>query len=318
MSTVVILNPRASRARTDLLSVKATVASAAALEDADLLLTKEEGHARALAAEAAGKGADLVVAAGGDGTANEVVNGLMTASEPGSGEGAPVGPEDCPVLAVVPLGTGNDLARSLGMPVDLDEALEALRRPLVRTMDLLRLEQGDEAIWCANHAAGGFSRRVDEDLTDELKESWGPLAYLRKALGTLGRLEAYRTEVRIDDEEQELDLFSIVAANGRFAAGGIPVAPEAKLDDGLIEVVMVSAAALVDLGLVAARVSAGTHAESEVVTVRRGRRLRVSSEPGMWFTGDGELLGKGPAEVRVVPGALRVRVGLRGDRAFRE
>ncbi|NIP57071.1 MAG: hypothetical protein GWM92_06180 [Gemmatimonadetes bacterium] len=55
-----------------------------------------------------------------------------------------------------------------------------------------------------------------------------------------------------------------------------------------------------------------------MVTVRRGRRLRVSSEPGMWFTGDGELLGKGPAEVRVVPGALRVRVGLRGDRAFRE
>lgn len=316
MSGVVILNPRASRARTELLAVKAAVASSPFLEGADLRLTEDEGHARELAAEATRQGAELVVAAGGDGTINEVVNGLVDASGPRPAAGSPTGTAPGPVLAVLPLGTGNDLARSLGMPLDLEEALEAYRRGRIRVMDLLRLQQGERSVWCANHAAGGFTEKVEGDRIDELKESWGPLAYLRKALGSLRGLQAYRTELHLDEEVREDDVFSVVASNGRYAAGGIPVAPDAYLDDGLVDVVVVSAAALVDLGLVAAKVTAGSHAESEMVSVRRVRRLRVESEPGMWFTADGELVGQGPTTVEVVPDALRVWAGPRGDRAF--
>lgn len=318
MSTVVILNPRASRARTRLLAVKAAVASAAPLEGADLRLTEEEGHARELAAEATREGADLVVAAGGDGTVNEVVNGLLEGPGPHGSDPRPAARSRAPVLAVLPLGTGNDLARSLGIPVDLEDALESYGLCRVRAMDLLRLEQEGGTVWCANHAAGGFPGRRDDEEIDELKESWGPLAYLRTALGSLRGLESYRTVLHLDGEEREDDVFSVVAANGRYAAGGIPVAPNALLDDGLLHVVIVSAAALVELGLVAAQVTAGSHADSDLVMVRTVRRVQVESDPGMWFTADGELVGKGPTTVSVAPGALRVWAGPRGDRAFRE
>ena len=126
------------------------------------------------AADAAHSGIDLVVAAGGDGTVHLVANGLMRAGPTA---------DTRPALGVLPLGTGNDLARTLGLPLKASpiEALDALRRAERHCLDLIRVSHdGDDehTDYAVNVCAGGFSGTVDEILTSEMKQTWGPLAYL--------------------------------------------------------------------------------------------------------------------------------------------
>lgn len=260
---------------------------------------------RRIAADAARAGCRLVVAAGGDGTVNSVVNGLMEVDAPR------------PALGVLPVGTGNDLARSLGIPRGVHRAVEELERRIVREMDVLRVVQG-ELRYCANVSAGGFSGRVDESLTDETKESWGPLAYLRTAVGELREMETYEAVLEIDGgrEVLELSAMNVVVANARYAAAGVPVAPDALLDDGALDVVVLASAALPRLGIAVARMAAGRHLEHELVTAFRAASVAVTSEPDMWFNVDGELLGRGPTRFDVLPGALPVLVGADRPRAL--
>jgi diacylglycerol kinase (ATP) len=266
--------------------------------DVRILESRERGHAQLLAAEAASEGCDLVIAAGGDGTIHEVVQGL--ASVRGRTR-----------LGVLPFGTGNDLARTLGIPDDPAAAVALLEGGGVeREVDLFRVESAGEVRYGINVAAGGFSGQVDEVLTDEMKATWGPLAYVRGALGVLPDLTAYDTRIAWDDGEPErVQALNIVVANGKTCGGGTRVAPAADISDGLLDVVVVRHGSLLDLAKIAARLIAGDYTESDGVDVRRARRVHVASRPGMWFNVDGELLGNQPVSFEVIPGALRVIAG---------
>jgi len=299
MSSLVVLNPEASTARRSLHRVRAALADSALLRDMEVVPSTGWDEGRAAAAEAARGGFDLVVAAGGDGTVNSVLNGLMETEPPR------------PVLAVLPLGTGNDLARSLGIPGDLEGAMEELERRIVRKMDVIQVTL-EGVRYGANVCAGGFSGRAEEDLDDQTKESWGPLSYLRAALAHLPELASYEVTLAAEDETVELSVLNLVVANARYAAAGVPVAPGARLDDGKLDVVAVSSAPLARVGIVVARMAAGRHLEHELVTFLRTPSLRVESTPEMAWNVDGELVGKGPARFEVLPGAVRVLVG--GDR----
>lgn len=295
MQTRIILNPAAGSAGK---KVQALQALTEGRTDVRILESRERGHARLLAAEAAADGCDLVIAAGGDGTIHEVVQGLATA--PGR-----------PRLGVLPFGTGNDLARTLCIPDDPAQAVALIEGGGVeREVDLFRVESAGEVRYGINVAAGGFSGQVDEVLTDEMKATWGPLAYVRGALGALPDLTAYDTRIAWDDGELErVQALNIVIANGKTCGGGTRVAPAADISDGLLDVVIVRYGSLLDLAKVAARLLAGDYTESDGVDVRRARRVRVASRPGMWFNVDGELIGNQPVSFEVVPGALRVIAG---------
>ena len=257
-------------------------------------------------AAAGAAGHDLVVAAGGDGTVHLVANGLMEA-----GRSA----EDRPALGVLPLGTGNDFARTLGLPLGCTPgvAVEALRHAPVRTMDLIRVSHPDgegETQYAINVCAGGFSGAVDEILTDELKATWGPLAYLVGAVKALPALDDYHTEVAWDSGPAEtVDAFNVVVANGRTAGGGRPVAPRASPEDGLLDVVLIRAGSGVDVARIAARAAAGDYLDDAGVMFNRVKRVAITSRPGMWFNVDGELRTNDPVTFEAVPGALRVAVG---------
>jgi diacylglycerol kinase (ATP) len=240
---------------------------------------------------------DLIAAAGGDGTIHAVVNGMATDFK-----------RAC--LGVIPLGTGNDLVRTLAIPDDPLQAFEVLTTGTERRLDLIRVESAGQRVYCVNVASGGFSGQMQEALTDELKATWGPLAYLRGAFNVLPDLKEYQTDLRLDDGSVErLQALNVIVASGRTAAGGYQVAPQANPEDGLLDVLVIPYAPLLDLAYIAARLLAGDYHHTEQVLYRQARQVRVDSRPGMWFSIDGDLLTNEPIQFTVMPQALRVIVG---------
>ena len=129
-----------------------------------------------------------------------------------------------------PLGTGNDFARSIGLPANIDECIELIAQGRTKAIDLVRVTS-DQVRYFVNVSTGGFSGLVDEKLTPEIKKSWGPLAYLRGAAAALPELRAYKTKIIFDEtEEMEIALHNVIIGNGRYVAGGIPVTPEALVE----------------------------------------------------------------------------------------
>lgn len=265
----------------------------------EFLETRQPDDAKTIAANARQNGFDLVVAAGGDGTINQVVNGLMSR-------------RSRPALGVIPMGTGNDLARTLGIPIeDPAGAVKAILQNQVRPIDVIKMKMGNaKPRWCINVAAGGFTGQMNEAMTDELKASWGPLAYIRGAIKVLPDLTGYRTAIRYDMERgQKICALNVIVANGRTAGGGTEVAPLANPEDGLLDVVIVHHGGKLQLSGVAARLIAGNYLNSDLVTHRRVKRFAIRSTPGMWFNIDGELIGNDPVVFQVHPQALNVVVG---------
>lgn len=291
-STLVVLNPTAGRVG----RYPCVVDALAALPGAEVRRTRRPGHARRLAAGAVRRGLSTVVVAGGDGTVNEAVNGLV----------APDGAAPDTALALVPLGTGNDLARALGVPPDPHDALAALAGGRIRRVDLLRARCRDRERHVANVAIGGFAGDVADRVTPATRRRWGGLVYLRAALAGLPTLRRYRARLVVDGERlPPADLLAVLVANGRCLGHGIPAAPRAEIDDGLLDLVAVRADVPARVPLVVARLLAGRHLGTPGVLWRRARRVEVRSDPPMPFNADGLGLGAGPASFRVLPGALR-------------
>jgi diacylglycerol kinase (ATP) len=300
MQTYIILNPHAGTA------AQVEVLEEAIRTDPTMTLWKtiRSGHACELAAEAARAGADLVIAAGGDGTVNEVINGLTEVINGLTSDVARA------KLGVIPLGTGNDLARTLALPTDPQEAFQLLTTGEVRPLDLIKAETAGGVVYGMNVAAGGFTGQMNELMTDELKATWGPLAYIRGAVSVLPNLTDYETFITWDNgPEERIQAFNIIVANGRTAAGGFMVAPTANPEDGQLDVVIVQSGSLVDLAGIAARLLVGNYVDSDLVLHRRACQVRITSRPGMWFNVDGELFTKEPITFSVLPQALQVIVG---------
>lgn len=287
-STCIILNPSAGGVR----DLDEVVARFGRLPDAEIRLTNKRGSAARFAKTALRKGRELIIAAGGDGTLNEVINGI------GENAGAAR-------VGLIPLGTGNDFARSIGVPTDLEAAIDLILAAKTRAVDVVRVTS-DEVRYFVNVSAGGFSGLVDEKLTPKMKKTWGPLAYLRSAAAAWPELRAYRTTLSFDDEESMmLELYNVVVANGRYVGGGTLIAPEAVIDDGLLDVVLIPKRPAPELTMALAQIALGTHLSSKAIVYRRAAQLTVKSKPGMWFNVDGELVGNEPARFEILPRALR-------------
>jgi diacylglycerol kinase (ATP) len=293
MSITIILNPNAGTAgqRSSLFQ---TIEQR---PDITYHVTQQPGQGATLAAEALAAGSELVVAAGGDGTVNEVVNGLAADFRRAR-------------LGIIPLGTGNDLARTLAIPADPLEAFELLAAGTERAIDVIQVETAGKIIYGVNMAIGGFTGQMNERLTDELKSNWGPLSYLIGAVQVMPDLTEYQTTITWEDGTTErLTTLNIAVANGRTAAGGFRVAPRANPEDGLLDVIVVRYDSLPVVAEVATRFVAGTYLEHEQVHYRRTPHVHVASRPGMWFNLDGELLTNEPITCAVLPQALRTIVG---------
>ncbi len=239
-----------------------------------------------------------VVAAGGDGTVNAVVNAIMA-----------LAPDARPRLAIVPLGTANDFAGSLLIPDDIPSVVASISGGDYVPMDVVRISAGPFERFYANVAAGGNSVQVSESLTEEIKATWGSLCYVRGAIGVLGDMKTFRVKANMDGELIELDSWGVLVANGRTNAGRIPVAPLASPVDGLLDVVIVKDGDVLDMIEITAKTFLSSLLECDQVVFRQVKKLQLHSTPGMRFTLDGEVIDQEPIDFEVVPGAIKMMVG---------
>lgn len=254
-------------------------------------ITRRKGDAEKWARRARVSKSSVIIVAGGDGTLNEVVNGLGTFAQK-------------KLVGLIPLGTGNDFARTLALPPGIDDNIDIIRARKTARIDIVRVK-GKRSRYFVNVSAGGFSGMVNEKITPQIKRTWGPLAYIRGAAAALPHLHAYRTKIVLDDDEQlSADLYNVVVANGRFVAGGLPIAPTASPSDGKLEVVLIPKIGPAEMALLAAQIVLGKHLSSNATIFRQARKIAVRSRPGMWFNVDGELVGNAPAVFQIMPRAL--------------
>jgi diacylglycerol kinase (ATP) len=286
---LVIFNPIAGSVK----NANAVLSELQRLDPVAVRVTRRRGDAERFARKAIREECKYLVTAGGDGTLNEVINGIATPQR-----------VSAVLVGIVPLGTGNDFARALGLPTTIDENIDILLASKTARIDLVRV-RSDRTRYFANVSAGGFSGIVDEKLTPKMKRTWGPLAYVRSAAAALSELHAYRARLLFDDEEElSVELYNVVIGNGRFVAGGLPIAPKADLRDGLLDVVLIPKRPAPEMALLAAEILLGKHLSSNAVIFRRAKKIAVRSRPGMCFNVDGELIGNAPAVFQVVPRAL--------------
>jgi len=237
---------------------------------------------------------DGVVAAGGDGTLFEVVNGLCA---------HPDGVR--PPLGVLPVGTGNAFARDLGLePGAWENGVALLRAGQTRPLDVGHVESRDGAYHFLNIVGAGLP--VAAMLTAERLKPFGSSAYTLATLWQALRCRSEKFELELDGEPVRQDSLFVEIANTRYTGTSFLIAPDARLDDGLFDVVLVQRLPRRRLLRLFPSIYSGTHVRYPEVTVRRAREVRISAPVGLPLAPDGEMRGTTPATVRCLPGALDV------------
>ncbi len=243
----------------------------------------------------------LLIVVGGDGTINDVVNGLGKAGFP---EGV--------TLAILPTGTGNDLAATLAIPEDPDAAEDVIRQNRVRTLDVGRVRsEGVGERFFLNVATGGLGAEISVANEGELKERWGKLSYLRASLEVARDFDVREVYLSLDGEERKMRAVNVAVGNCRYAGGGWLAAPKANPEDGLLDVVIIEKVGVAEvLALAPAALAKSDYLGKEGVFFARAREIHVETRPSdLKFTADGEVIGDEPADFAVIPHALKVIVG---------
>ncbi len=271
-----------------------------ALGGLEVETTQAARDAERIAREGVRAGIERLVVAGGDGTVNEVVSGLLGADLAGYVQ-----------IGLLPLGTGGDLARSVGVARDLDTALRGLVEGKPRRVDAGRVRWTDASgracsAWFCNVASAGISALVDEITARTTRALGGTAAF---GIGTVKALLRYRSQrvgVRVDGQTLfDGPLVLAAVANGTTFGGGMRIGPQARIDDGLLDIVAVPAMASLRLLAKLPKLYRGTHLSDRTVLSARGRVVELDAEPGaVPFELDGDARGALPCRIEVVPGAL--------------
>jgi len=298
--TVFLVNPASSNGSTGRRWPELARRAAAAGLDGATLFSERQGHLAELAREAALDGAELLVVVGGDGSVNEVVNGL-----------AGLGRQ--PAVAVVPRGTGWDFSRTFGIPRKIDDAVQIALQGDVRTIDLGRAsyrawDGSDATAWFANVASAGMSGAIAKRANETTKALGGKASYLWATFAVFSGWEATEIEVAVDGERRAGPMFDVVIANGRFFGGGLEICPEAEPDDGLFDVLTIGDVTKRDLVQTMPKMYRGTHLPHPKAELLRGSSVTVTSETPLPIELDGEQPGTTPVTFEVAAGALRLRV----------
>lgn len=269
----------------------------------DYRFTDAPNHATTLAREAVEQGYETVVAVGGDGTANEVVNGLIAPGANRAGAN----------LGVIITGRGSDLARTIGIPSNYTEACARLAGERTMTVDLglvtFNQEGEQRQRYFVNVGGGGFDAEVAYRANRAPNFMGGTIPYLTSLVTTLLAYRNKAVELTLDDQEPiNMVVNSVVVANCQYFGGGMKVAPEADPNDGLFDVIVIGDIDKIEFLMTVPKVYDGTHITHPQVYSYRAKRVEVRSEQELLLQVEGEVCGHTPLTFDIVPSALQIRV----------
>jgi YegS/Rv2252/BmrU family lipid kinase len=310
---LVIVNPKSASGSTENRWAQIASDLRAHFGAFQVAFTKKQGDGISLARRGAAQGRKFIIACGGDGTINEVANGILESDNAGEIE-----------LGVLPSGTGGDFRRTLGMPTGAREAAKGLQTGETKKIDVGRVTflnhaGAETSRYFLNVASFGLSAAIIERVKTKNKFDWLPHDLLRGkatfAFSTLQEvldLNFTTVRVKIDEgEEKTLNTINFAVANSRYFGGGMKIAPDAQLNDGFFDIVNIGDMRTAKILLNAYTLYNGSHLNLEEVRHINARRVEVKpadSKEEIRLETDGELPGKLPAVFEIVPAALKVRV----------
>ncbi|MFC3813423.1 lipid kinase YegS [Lysobacter sp. GCM10012299] len=262
----------------------------------DVRVTWEHGDASRYVEEAIETGVDCILAGGGDGTLGEVAGALAEHC---------TGAVRAPSLGLVPLGTANDFAGAAGIPTQPLEALLLVAQTQPRPFDMMQVDADGDLRWCANMASGGFGTDVTVETHDGLKQVLGSLAYLVTGIARLGQFDPVSARVRGPDFAWDGEFIALGVGNGRQAGGGHVLCPEARVDDGLLDLTVIPPLSGEVMATMTTMVSEGRDAALARHAVQaRLDRLEIQGEQPLTLNLDGEPVQARRFDIRCVPGKL--------------
>lgn len=294
----VIVNPVAGNGQSARRWVQAEPVLRANGLDYEVVYTERPGDAVRLARRAAEMGAGLLVAVGGDGTLNEVANGIIEIEAAGSVR-----------LGVVPTGRGRDLCRTVGIPLNHLEAAKRLTNGGELAIDVGRMEYRRNGAaagrYFLNFAGLGFDVEVTKQANRQ-RRGGGTIPYLASVVSTLMTYRNPAVELVLDGVPRKMRANMIVVANGRFFGGGMRIAPAASLDDGLFEVVVLGDVGKLELLANLPRIYNGSHVAHPKVSVWRAQDVEVRSAEAVGAQADGDPLGETPVSIHLARRGIRL------------
>jgi len=296
--TIFLVNPASDNGRTGRRWPELAHRAAHAGLDGETVFSERPGHLIELARTAVDRGARLVVAVGGDGTLNEVINGVA---------------ERDVDLATIPLGTGMDFGRAYGIPTRFDDAVRIARDGAPRTIDAGRVRyrtwDGRDAVrWFGNVGTVGMSGAVAQRANGMSKALGGRVTFFYALTRVFLTWQNTEVTVSLDGVERSGRMHDVIVANGPWHGGGMMLAPDAKPDDGLFDVVLIGDVSKADFLTTAPKIYKGRHVTHPKVEILRSAYANVDAPERLPIEVEGEQVGTTPAAFEIVPGALRVRV----------
>lgn len=294
MKLLIIFNPSAAYGRSAKKLVDITAKFESLGINTTFMPTSHPGHGRELVANTDLSGFDGVVAAGGDGTVFEVLNGLYTHPKPAR---IPLG--------LLPIGTGNAFARELNLEGDAwCNAIELLQKGRTRQIDVGLVKSADRTYYFLNIVSMGFS--VDAGLVAQKLKFMGNTAYTLATMWQVLKLKTYPLQMEIDGKLIRSDNVLIAISNSRYTGTHFLIAPDAVIDDGQLDVIMLEKLPRFRLLKLFPTIYSGRHIEYTEVSTYKGASIKIHSPQAMLLGPDGEFFGHSPAEITCLPRDLTI------------
>lgn len=306
MQWFVIVNPNAGKRKgeKDWLEIAAQITAAGI--DFINIFTEHKNHAVVLTRKYIENGFRNIIVVGGDGTLNEVVNGIFTQSH--------VEPKDI-TLGMIPVGTGNDWCRMFNVPNDYKQAAQAIAKGKVFVQDVgciryISSADNEKIRYFVNMAGMGFDALVAQK-TNQQKEAGksNPLSYVVNIFSSLFYYKFTQVSILLDDEKIESDIFSMSVGICQYNGGGMKQAPNAKPDDGLFDLTLIKPIGKFKIIRNIIKLFDGSFTRLPEVSTFRSTKIIIHSDPPMFMEADGESLGHTPFVFTMLPQSLRVITG---------
>ncbi len=289
MKLIILFNPAAGRGKTrQALAVARDVLRYGGVEP-EIRESRSTEHLLELARQAREEEPDLVVSAGGDGTHHHVLNGLVGSEIP---------------LGLIPLGTGNDFAKGIGVPLQARAAAAALLQGKTKHIDVVRVGR----LVYGGMAGVGFDAMVARYVNERAPKARGRLAYFWAILRCLRFYRPQPLEIRSEGYSYSGEIMFVVIGNAALYGGGFKLTPRARVDDGLLDVCLVPAMSKLELLRWAPRAYQGKHLAHPRIVYFQAREIVLTSPARLELFGDGEFMQELPANIEIVPRSLRVVV----------